>query len=498
MSGPRGVRASLVAGAILAAAACGAHAARGPESPTTAAHPRPSAVTTSSGSVARGTPDGDWTTFDYDAQRSGVGPARTGITAAAAPHLARRAIHIDGVADSAPIQLHALRVRGRVRDVAIVTTTYGRTIAFDPGTGAKLWEFAPADIRSYQGGSRVTVASPAADPNRRYVYAASPDGLIHKLSIATGRQAWSSRITFDPRREKIEGALNISGPYVIATTGGYYGDQPVYQGHVALLSRASGRVVHVFNALCSDRRRLIDPPSSCPASDAAIWARAGAIVEPRTGRLIVATGNGPFNGATEWGDSALVLSPDARRILHTWTPRDQARLNATDTDLGSSAPALLPGGLAVQGGKSGELALLDLARQGIGGTGGELQTLPSPGGGEVLTAPAVSGDRVFIADDSGTAAYVLRGVRLHLAWQNGDAGTSPVLAGGLLYIYDERAGALRVLRPATGATVATLPAARGHWSSPVVVGGRVILPVGGSTTDDALGGTVFVYHAAGR
>lgn len=447
------------------------------------------------GSVAK-VPDGDWSTFDYTASRTGVGPAATGITAVNASGLGRRVVRIDGVADSAAIQIHGVAVNGHVRDVAVVTTTFGHTIAFDPRTGAKLWEFfAP---RSAQ----ITTATPVLDPSRRYLYAASPDGLIHKLSILNGRQAWAARITFDPEREKIAGALNISGRYLVAVTGGYFGDAPTYQGHVALIDRSSGRVTHVWNSLCSDRHHLLDPPSSCPASDSAIWGRAGAVIEPGTGRLLAATGNGPFNGRTYWGDSALELSPDASALLHSWTPSNQAQLNRSDTDVGSTAPALLGGGLSVQGGKDGLLALLRLGQLGVGRTGGELQTISSPGGGEVLTAPAVWRHRgrtwLFIADDSGTAGYELTAGRLHVAWRDGSAGTSPVLAGGLLYVYDQVAGMLRILRPTSGATAATLPAARGHWSSPIVVGGRVILPVGGSTADDASSGAVFVYHLAGR
>jgi outer membrane protein assembly factor BamB len=482
----------------LAVTACGSHAAG--HSATTAR--TSSATAPAQAAPARAVPDGDWTTFDFDPQRSGVGPASTGITAANASRLTRRTVRIDGVADSSAIQLHAIRLHGRKRDVVVLTTTYGRTIALDPNTGAKLWEFAPSDIGSYQGSSQITTASPVADPDRRYVYAASPDGFIHKLSITTGRQAWAGRITFDPRREKIEGGLNISGGYVVAATGGYYGDAPTYEGHVALLERSSGHVAHVFNADCSNIRGLIDPPSSCRADTtfggSAIWGREGAVLEPGTRRIVIATGNGPFNGSTNWGDSVLVLSADATKILHTWTPRNQAQLNSGDVDLGSTEPALLPGGLSLQGGKQGLLSLLDLGRQGVGGTGGELQTMPSPNGAEVLTTPAVFGEDVFVADDSGTTGYAVAGGRIHGIWEDGSAGTSPVVAGGLLYVYDERAGMLRVLRPGTGATVATLPAASGHWSSPIIVGGRVILPVGGSTSDNALSGVVYIYHLAGR
>jgi outer membrane protein assembly factor BamB len=448
--------------------------------------------------------------FDFNPQRTGVGPSGSGIVATSASSLRARAVHIDGVVDSSPIELHAIRVSGRDRDVAFVTTTYGRTVAFDPGSGRKLWHFVPRDVGSYQGSDQITTASPLADPGRRYVFTASPDGFIHKLSVTSGRQVWASRVTFDPGREKIEGGLNLSGRFVIVATGGYYGDTPSYQGHVVLIDRATGHVAHVFNSLCSDRHKLIDPPRSCPASDSAIWGRAGVVVEPGTGRLLVATGNGPFNGSTNWGDSVLELSPDATRLLHNWTPGDQAHLRVTDTDVGSTSPAILTNHLLLQGGKDGKLVLLDSERlDGTRGgpgprTGGAVQTLSSPGGGAVLTAPAVWRQRgrteVFVADDSGTAGYVLSGDRLKRLWQDDTAGTSPVLAAGLLYVYDEVRGALKILRPGNGAVVASLPAAPGHWNSPIVVGGRVILPVGGGTLgpDRATNGTVLVYHIPGR
>jgi hypothetical protein len=362
----------------------------------------------------------DWRRFDYDAQRSGVGPADTGITSRNVRSLLERIVHVDGTVDSAAIELHAVRVRGATRDVIFVTTTYGKTIALDPGTGARLWEYTPGDIGDYVGSSQVTTATPVADPDRRYVYAASPDGLIHKLAVATGHEIragrWPVRVTRDSTHEKIAAALNISASSVIAVTGGYIGDAPPYQGHVVMIDRASGRITGVWDSLCSNRHRLIAPPSSCPSSDSAIWGRAGAVVEPGSGRILIATGNGAFNGSTDWGDSALELSSDGRRLLQNWTPTDQARLNATDADVGSTSPALLPQAgnrrLIVQGGKAGVLDLLDLDR--LNGTssrpgprlGGQLQQIQAPGGGEVVTAPVVWSHRgrtyLFVADASGT------------------------------------------------------------------------------------------------
>jgi outer membrane protein assembly factor BamB len=476
---------------------------------------------TSGAAAAATAPSGDWMRFDYDAQRSGVGPADTGITAGDLSSLQTRQVRLSGVADSSAVELGGVSVDGHVRDVIFVTTTYGKTVAIDPATGTILWQFVPRDIASYAGSAQITTATPIIDPDRAYLYAASPDGRIHKLTVADGAEVrsggWPARITFSAAREKIGTALNISGPWVIATTGGYDGDAPTYEGHVVVIDRASGRIAGVWNAECSNRHHLLDPPSSCRADTtfggSAIWARAGAVVEPN-GRLLVATGNGPFNGSTNWGDSVLELSSDAGRLLHNWTPRDQAQLNTNDTDLGSTAPALLGEirgyRLAVQGGKDGMLHLLNLNRldgtkQGAGPRlGGAVENVSSPGGGQVLTAPAVwSHDGrayVFVGDNSGTAAYVLhvgRHVRLTTVWQNGDSGTSPVIAGGLLYVYDAQRGRLDVYAPASGRLLRSLPAAPGHWSSPIVIGGRIILPTGGSPSDNASQSSLFVYHLPG-
>ncbi|MBV9838407.1 MAG: hypothetical protein JO156_09815, partial [Solirubrobacterales bacterium] len=114
---------------------------------------------------------GDWPRFDYDPQRSGVGPANTGITAANVAHLGVRVVQLDGTVDSSVIELHALKLRGRIRDVLVMTTTYGRTIALDAGTGGRLWEYVPPAIGGFEGTAQITNTTPIADPDRRYVYA---------------------------------------------------------------------------------------------------------------------------------------------------------------------------------------------------------------------------------------------------------------------------------------------------------------------------------------
>jgi hypothetical protein len=315
-------------------------------------------------------------------------------------------------------------------------------------------------------------------------------------------------VTRDPSHEKIGTALNLSGRYLLATTGGYSADTPPYQGHIAFIDRKSGALARVFNALCSLRSELIQP-ATCPESGSAIWARAGAVVVPGSREILVATGDGLFNGQSHWGDSVLRLARDGGRLLGSWTPKNEHLLETKDLDLGSTAPALIPSGdgwLALQGGKDAKLRLLSVANLNRRGKacrckGGELQTLDAPGSpGSMYTTPAVwqSGPTtwVFVANTFGrTAGYRLTSdtsPRLQRVWTVDRPGTSPVIAGGLLYVYSPR-GDVAVYRPATGKQVGTLRAAGGHWNTPIVADGRVAIPVG-DANDLKTTGVITIYR----
>ncbi len=388
-------------------------------------------------------------------------------------------MQLPGTVDSSPIYLKGVTVEGAVHDTLFVTTSYGITLAIDARTGSILWQYEPPSYAGLARTRQITTASPVADPSREWIYAASPDGRIEKLSVADGSVAWRVRITRLPQREKIASSLNVAGGHVIATTSGFF-DKAPYQGHVAVIS-SGGELLHVWNSLCSNRVRLIDP-TSCPASDSAIWGRAGAVVVPGSDDLLVATGNGQWNGKTDWGDSVLELSPTAK-MVGNYTPKNTAVLYSADRDLGSTSPVYLTPGLIAQGGKDDKIRLLSLAR--LQGTaphkGRELQRVATPSHAPLYTAPAVwrSGRTwLFAADAGATEAWVLHKSRLRSVWSQANGGTSPVVAGGLLYVYDPAGGGLRVYLPASGTLVATLPAGSGHWSSPIATDGFVALPEG--------------------
>jgi hypothetical protein len=452
-----------------------------------------------SGSSSPQASAGDWGQFGWDVASSGASTDDTGITTANAASLQRRQVALDGTVDASAIYLHGIDVKGARHDVFFVTTTYGKTIAIDADQGSVLWAYRPPKLADWEGSRQITTSTPAADPDRNHIYAAAPDGTIQKLAVADGHVLWTTPITRLPAREKIASPLREFRGRIIAVTTGYIGDNPPYQGHVAILDAQSGELLHVWNSLCSGRPRLL-VPSECPSTQSGIWGRAGAVVDSATGDIFVATGNGPYNGKTDWGDSTIQLDKDAVRMLGNFTPSDNTELDERDLDLGSTSPVLLGDGLMAQGGKDKKIRLVELAW--LAGVaphqGHERQILSTPSGGMLLTAPAVWRNDgktwLFAADGGGTAGWTLEDGKLVEKWKNGNGGTSPVIAGGLLYVYDPK-GKLRIYEPTQGNQIADLGTGSGHWNSPIVADGRIALPEGDANSH-ASSGVLDIWSAA--
>jgi hypothetical protein len=272
--------------------------------------------------------------------------------------------------------------------------------------------------------------------------------------------------------EKASSALNAADGYLYATTAGFGGDTPPYQGHVVVIDLATG-TTHVFNALCAHRQHLL-APGECQENTAGIWARPGAVIDPLTNHLFVATGNGPYTanrGGDDWGGSVLELTQDGTRLLDSYTPTNVYDLLGQDQDLGSAAPALVPfiqrsttPALAVQAGKEGVLRLLNRqnlsGKGGLGHLGGELQTLDAPDHCPVLTQPAVwtdpHGGAIWVLVSNGCAigGYQVStspqgSTTLSSVWNVEGSATSPIVAGGVLFAATSLNGVV-ALEPQTG------------------------------------------------
>jgi outer membrane protein assembly factor BamB len=438
----------------------------------------------------------DWPMFGHDPARSGYAAGDTAISIGNINRLHRRWVaDLDAPADSAPIFISNVTVSGKKLNMLFVTSRNGTTYGIDADRGTIVWSYSTR-------GPNITSSMPAADPSSQWIYAPGVDGFVHKLSTSTGTESlhrgFPVRLTWTPEVEKDAAALNVANGFLYAVTSGYNGDFGHYIGHVVTVQLNTGKV-RVFNSLCSDFRELLGASGgrSCPQKGSGIWARGGAVVDPdpsMRGHIYVATGNGPFtanSGGNDYGDSVLSLSADGSKLEDYYTPTDYTDLEAGDTDLGSTAPVMLPRQaasrtplMALQGGKDGLLRLLN--REHLGGVGGEVSQFDL--GSALFSAPAVARDHagrtwVYVGVDSGVTALQIatdsRGKSvLRKIWSSDVGGTSPIVANGIVYV--ETDGAVNAFDAPSGKIVwsTTNSSAGGtiggvHWQSPIVVNGWI-------------------------
>lgn len=472
----------------------------------------------------------DWLQFNGDSQHSGNDTQEREINTASVAGLTRLfQVPLPSNADGAPLALQNVTTTSGVKDIVFVTTRAGHLLALDARSGATVWSIqhgAPtcqinnsAPVPNPSNPCHMN-ASPAIDPNRQYIYAYGLDGYVHKHLVGEGGEVmtggWPEQVTTKPYNEKGSAHLTIattpSGTFLYVANGGYPGDAGDYQGHITTINLATG-VQRVFNALCSDQSvHFVEKPGTpdCAGqTQSAIWARPGVVYNATTSKIYMATGNGTFNAAThDWGDSILALNPDGTGNasgdpLDTYTPTNEAHLDATDLDLGSAAPAILPTpvgcgvpNLGVQGGKDGKIRLVNLdnlsGQGGPGHSGGEipgsLVFVPgasAEGQGMMLTHPAVwtnpsdSRTWVFLNTTSGIAGLQLScpsgsNPSLTAIWQHttGAFGStsSPLVANGVLYACANN-GTLTAYNPTSGMPLWSTTLGTVHWESPLVANG---------------------------
>ncbi len=432
----------LVAG-LIALPACGPPAG-----------PQPSA----SRSATPGLP-GVWLTYHKDLARTGF--ERDGLNAGSARKL--WTTDLDGAVFAEPL------VSG---DRVLVATEGDSVYALDASTGAIVWR---TNVGTPVPGSQLPcgnvnpvgiTGTPVVDPASGLLYAAAfvAPGRHELLAIevATGKIRFRQPVDppgTNPRVQNQRGALALSRGRVYVAFGGRFGDCGLYHGWVVGVPAAGGDPS--FYRVPTEKR-------------GGIWAPPGPAIDAQ-GNLFVATGNG--TGLTEFdhGESVIKLSPDLKE-LDFFAPRDWARLNKEDLDLGSVGPALLESGLVFQIGKGGIGYLLRADRLGgIGGQVFEARVCPASFGSTayaapILYVPCTDGLRALRMDTRPSFTVAWQGPRFR-----GEA--PPVVAGSTVWAIDNRAGKLYALNAATGEVRFQDDLGRAeHFATPTVAGGRLFVP----------------------
>jgi len=241
----------------------------------------------------------------------------------------------------------------------------------------------------------------------------------------------------DPTAQQQRSALQLADGNVYVALGGLDGDCGDYLGAVMSFPEAGG----------SPGYWRVPTPRQ-----AGIWEPGGPDVLPN-GDLLVADGNGAATAQQGFDDSDAVIElTPGLKVASIFAPSDWAELSADDTDLGSTGPAVLPGGLAFQVGKGGTGYLLSTGH--LGGVGGQLAEGDVCGG--AWGADAVSGETVYVPCAGGLTAVGVSGRSFHVLWSSSGGGNgSPVVAGGRVF-EQTSGGQLQAFGTANGKVLQTV------------------------------------------
>ncbi len=333
----------------------------------------------------------------------------------------------------------------------IVATENDTLYALDAHTGQVQWRTsvgAPVPLSDLPCGNIDPLGitgTPVYDPQTGLVFAVAeiqgPAHILVGVDLKTGHVKVRRVVDppgADPQTEQQRAALALYGGRVYIAFGGLYGDCGDYHGLV-VATRTDGTGPLLTYQVPTPRQ-------------GGIWAPPGPVIDVQ-GNLYVTVGNGAATqGNWDHSDSVLRLSPTLQ-LEDGFAPQSWQSDNASDSDLGSMGPVLLPNGLMYADGKSGQGYLLRAYH--LGGIGGQIQTISlcSAYGGA-----AVSGLSLFIPCSDGLRQLQLEaGAHLVPGWHAPQQVTgSPVIGGQTVYSLDPGSGVLYALDAATGKVRATL------------------------------------------
>ena len=312
-------------------------------------------------------------------------------------------IPADGDIYAQPLVMPRLRLAdGRIRDAMFIATEHGTVEAWDAdsATARPLWRvsFVAPDARVTAIPNRdllcpfikpeVSITcTPVIDAGSGTIYVlartreADVTGSaryvqrLHAIDVRTGRER-------APGPAEIQASVSGTGA---GSSGGRLAFDPLRENPRASLLLVRDRVVVCWASSCDvgpyhgwvmsfDAKTLAPAGvfvTSPDADDSGIWQSDTGPVADASGRIFVITGNGAFDddrGGHDLGNSVLALD-GSLRLVDSFTPHDQAKLDAEDGDLGSGGPVLAGGDAGgpqrlVFASKAGRLYVLDPAHLG--------------------------------------------------------------------------------------------------------------------------------------
>ena len=284
--------------------------------------------------------------------------AAAGISSETVADLETRwSVNVGGRFVASPVFAEDVDFGNSREDAIFVATNAGTVAALRATDGAVLWKRTVSDPSPITA-CRVTYgisSTPVIDRDRGRLYVIGADGLLHALSLATGETltGWPVRIVQLTGAEYVWGGLTLRGNRLYVPVASFC-DKPDADGYLA-----DGRLVAVD---------VVDPRIVAsfdtiegPNNMGGIWGYAGVSVDPETGHLWTATGNGfvfdPECGClvetSGYAEAALELDADLNLVAFN-RPDDVATVE--DSGFGAAPLLFQPSGcppLAAANAKNG-------------------------------------------------------------------------------------------------------------------------------------------------
>jgi uncharacterized protein (TIGR03437 family) len=293
----------------------------------------------------------------------------------------------DGQVYAQPLVVSNLTIPGRgARNVVYVCTQHNSVYAFDAGFpgGVPLWQvnLGPAVPNTILNFNDITpevgiLGTPVIDPAANALYvvsdtlnAGAPAFMLHALDLRDGHEvlggptkiaasvtgsgdgSQNNVLAFDAMQNLQRPGLLLSGGVLYLAFGSHADASPFHGWLLAYDASNIARQIAAYNST----------PNGAGGS---FWQGGRGPAADDAGNIYVVTGNGGFDGTTEFGESALKLAPKTLALLDWFTPFNWFNLSGGDFDLGSSGMALVPNtNLLVTGSKFGEIYVLDRTKMG--------------------------------------------------------------------------------------------------------------------------------------
>ncbi len=369
------------------------------------------------------------TTYHSDAYRDGVNAQEYGLTTANVNTTAfgkKFSCATDAPIYGQPLYVANAAISGGIHNIMIVATMHNTVYAFDADispcqtywsmsaipAGETFITGAPAGCGNYT--TYGIIGTPVIDLTSNTVYVAAETvtstgtptyhSRIHAISLIDGSEKFGGAVditgtsagtTFNPLIQNQRPGLTLVNGVVYVAYSAFLGDCGNFYGWIFGYNASTLAQVAVFN----------DAPGGTTSQGAGIWMSGGAPAFDTSNNLYLATGNGVFDGASNWGDSFLKFATTGGLSVSSFfAPDNQATLEAGGNDLGSGgvvlfdSPTSTSPRLMIGAGKQGIAYLVN--RDSLGGfnasnNNGALQNF-SLGTGAVMSTPAFWNDTMYI------------------------------------------------------------------------------------------------------